>query len=249
MDNFFLLTPTESINRISTLEKIMPIFITIVLIIVIFILKKFIIKKGIFDKSLRLVLGSISCIFLLLYYYLLWTSQGVTPNTLPLHLCFISNILVIILCVYPNKRICIFTLFTGILGGSCSLIFPDIQLSSKYFRYYQFMVCHISIIIIPIYILLVYNFTVKLIDILKSFIILNMIGIPIGVFNEFYKTNYMFISFTSSFAGEGSVFIDILGRDHYFILLELLIFSLICIIYLLIFISRVIKLLFNSNRK
>ncbi len=251
MDNFFVLTPIEPINRISTLEKIIPIIITIVLIITIFILKRFIIKKSTIDKYLRLVLSAISSLFLLVYYYLLWISQGINAHTLPLHLCFISNILAIILCIYPYKKICIFVLFTGVLGGSSSLIFPDLQLSSNYFRYYQFMVCHISIIIIPIYISLVYNFKTKLTDVLKSFIVLNVFGIPIGIFNEFYKTNYMFISFTSSFAANGSIFIDIIGRKHYFILLELFIFSIMLIMYLVIFLFRVIKSLLNSkkNRK
>ena len=248
MDNFFVLTPTESINEISTLEKIIPIFITIALIFTIFILKKFIIKKSTLDRTLRLVLGSISFLFLFLYYYLLWTNQGITPNTLPLHLCFISNILAILLCIYPNKKICIFVLFTGVFGGSSSLIFPDLQLSSNYFRYYQFMICHISIIIIPIYISLVYSFKITLMDVLKVFVLLNIVGIPIGIFNELYKTNYMFISFTSSFAGDGSVFIDIIGTKYYFILLELLIFSAMSIIYLIIFLSRVVKFLFDSRR-
>ena len=248
MDKFFLLTSTESINKISTLEKIIPIFITIFLIIIIFISKRFIIKKDNIDKSLRLVFGSISCLFLMLYYCLLWTSQGVTPTTLPLHLCFISNILAILLCIYPNKKICTFTLFTGVLGGISSLLFPDLQLSSNYFRYYQFMVCHISIIIIPIYISLIYNFKIYLVDALKSFILLNLVGIPIGIFNELYRTNYMFISFTSSFAADGSILIDIIGTEHYFILLELFIFSIMLIMYLAIFLSRVIKVLLNSKR-
>ncbi len=249
MKEFFSLFPTASTNGISSLEKIIPIIITIILVTTIFIIKKHIKKQSNIDKTIRITLCILSGSFLIMYYYLLWSTYGITASTLPLHLCFISNILSLVLCIFPNNKLCNFVLFTGVLGGASSLIFPDLQLSSHYFRYYQFMVCHISIIIIPLYIALIYSFIPKFKDTLMVFIYLNFLGIPIGIFNELYKTNYMFISFTSSFAADGSLFIDIIGTKHYFILLELLVFFAIFTMYLFIFLIDVFKLLILNGYK
>ena len=166
-------------------------------------------------------------------------------DTIPLHICFISNILCIILCFNKSKALSNFLFFIGILGGKVSLLLPDLSLSYEYFRYYQFYICHISIILIPLYFYIVYNYKPNFIDCIKSFLILNIIGIPIGTFNEIYKTNYMFISFTSNFAAKGTILENLISGNNYILYLDIIVFLALIFWYLVILIVSKSKSFFS----
>ncbi len=252
MSKFFSLSNIDVNYEITLIEKIIPIFILIVLIITLYINRDKVRNNKLLDKKIRYYCGIISLIFLSIYYILEWCSNGITVFNLPLHICFISNILCIILCFNKNKKIfnfvvftgilgglssllapeldlsfkyfryyqfmichisiiiipiyfMFFVVFTGILGGLSSLLAPELDLSFKYFRYYQFMICHISIIIIPIYFMFIYKYSITIKDTLKVIFITEILGLSLGVFNEIYNTNYMFVSFTSNEAAKGSI--------------------------------------------
>lgn len=233
--NFFSLDSTYN-YELSTLEKILPIFLLIFIITLLIIFKNKLINNRKLDMYIRYSIAIISFSFLALYYILNWHYYGFNPNTIPLHICFISNILCIILCFNKSKKLCNLLFFIGILGGLASLLLPDLSLSYEYFRYYQFYICHISIIFIPLYFYIVYDYNPRFIDCIKSFVLLQLIGIPIGIFNEIYKTNYMFISFTSNFAAKNNI-LENLGNGPYYILyLELLTFLALILWYFIIYI-------------
>ena len=225
--NFFSLDSTYN-YELSTLEKILPIFLLIFIITLLIIFKNKLINNRKLDMYIRYSIAIIS--FLALYYILNWHYYGFNPNTIPLH------ILCIILCFNKSKKLCNLLFFIGILGGLASLLLPDLSLSYEYFRYYQFYICHISIIFIPLYFYIVYDYNPRFIDCIKSFVLLQLIGIPIGIFNEIYKTNYMFISFTSNFAAKNNI-LENLGNGPYYILyLELLTFLALILWYFIIYI-------------
>lgn len=222
MSKFFSLSNIDTNYEITLLEKIIPIFILIVLIITLYLNRDKIRNNKLLDKKIRYYCGIISLIFLSIYYILEWSKNGVTVFNLPLHICFISNILCIILCFNKNRQLFSFVVFTGILGGLSSLLAPELDLSFKYFRYYQFMVCHISIIIIPVYFIFIYKYNVSLKDTLNVIFITEILGLSLGIFNEIYNTNYMFVSFTSNTAARGSI-LSYIGEGYfYFINLQVL---------------------------
>ena len=239
--NFFSLEPMLN-YELSKNEKIRPIFILLFLIVLLITFKHKLRNNKRLDMSIRYGLAIVSFSFLALYYILKWHDSGFNYDTIPLHICFISNILCIILCFNKSKKLFKFLFFVGILGGIASLLLPDLSLSDEYFRYYQFNVCHISIIVIPLYFYVVYDYRIKFIDCIKSFAILQLIGIPIGIFNEIYKTNYMFISFTSNFASKNSA-LELLGNGDYYILyLEVLTFLGLVLWYFIVYvISNLMK--------
>lgn len=222
MSKFFSLSNTDIHYEITLVEKIVPIFILIAIIITLYLKRNKIRNNKVLDKKLRYSCGIISLIFLLLYYILEWSNNGITVFNLPLHICFISNILCIILCFNKNKNIFNFVVFTGILGGLSSLLAPELDLSFKYFRYYQFMICHISIIIIPVYFIFIYKYIVNIKDTLKVIYVTEIIGLLLGIFNEIYNTNYMFVSFTSNEAAKNSI-LSYIGEGYfYFINLQII---------------------------
>lgn len=234
MSKFFSLSNIDVNYEITLIEKIIPIFILIVLIITLYINRDEIRNNKLLDKKFRYYCGIISLIFLSIYYILEWCSNGITVFNLPLHICFISNILCIILCFNKNKKIFNFVVFTGILGGLSSLLAPELDLSFKYFRYYQFMICHISIIIIPIYFMFIYKYSITIKDTLKVIFITEILGLSLGVFNEIYNTNYMFVSFTSNEAAKGSI-LSYVGEGYfYFINLQILFLIIMLLWYFIL---------------
>lgn len=232
MSKFFSLSNIDINYKITPFEKFIPIFILIVLIIILYLMKNKIRNDKLLDKKVRYSCGIISLIFLILYYILEWSTNGLTVFNLPLHICFISNILCIILCFNKSKNIFNFVIFTGVLGGLSSLLAPALYLSSKYFRYYQFMICHTSIIIIPIYFMFIYKYTINIKDTLKVVFITEILGILLGIFNEIYNTEYMFVSFTSNQAAKHSILYSLGEGYYYFINLQILFLSIMIFWYL-----------------
>lgn len=231
MNKFFSLNSIDVNYKITLLERIIPIFILILLIIALYLNKNKIRNNKLLDKRFRYYCGIISLIFLSIYYILEWSTNGITVFNLPLHICFVSNILCIILCFNKNKKIFNFVVFTGILGGLSSLLAPDLGLSFKYFRYYQFMICHISIIIIPVYFMFIYKYSVTIKDTFKIIIITEILGLSLGIFNEIYNTNYMFVRFTSNEAAKGSILSYIGEGSSYFINLQALFLAIMLLWY------------------
>lgn len=229
MEDFFTLANSNANYQITIYEKLIPLFIVFTIIILLYFNKnKFINNKNL-DKIFRHSLGSISCIFLVAYYYLEWSSNGITPNNLPLHLCFISNIFCIILCFTKSKKIFDFVIYTGVLGGLSSLLVPALDLSFRYFRYYQFMICHGSIIIIPLYFFIVHKYHITLKDTISVILEIELLGVFLGIFNEHFNTYYMFVSFTSNSAAKGSILYYIGSGYIYFINLQVIFLSVILI--------------------
>lgn len=237
MNTFFSLSNMDLNYEITLMEKIIPIFILIAIIITLYLFREKIRNNRLLDKNLRYYSSIISLIFLSLYYILEWSNNGIKVFNLPLHICFISNILCIQLCFNKNKKIFNFVVFTGILGGISSLLSPALDLSFKYFRYYQFMICHISIIIIPVYFMLIYKYTINLKNVLKVIFTTEILGLSLGIFNEIYNTNYMFVSFTSNKAAKGSILSYIGDGYFYFINLQILFLISMLLLYFILKLS------------
>lgn len=238
MNTFFSLSNMDLNYEITLMEKIIPIFILIAIIITLYLFREKIRNNKLLDKNLRYYSAITSLIFLSLYYILEWSNNGIKVFNLPLHICFISNILCILLCFNKNKKIFNFVVFTGILGGISSLFSPALDLSFKYFRYYQFMICHISIIIIPVYFMLIYKYTINLKNVLKVIFTTEILGLSLGIFNEIYNTNYMFVSFTSNKAAKGSILSYIGDGYFYFINLQILFLISTLLLYFILKLSH-----------
>ena len=233
MKNFIILDKEEIISGMNFFERYLPIIILVIIITLIFLFKERIRGSEKLDKRIRLILAIINILITLFYYGGKWIYIGFVPEYLPLHLCYICNIISIILLINKNKKLYVFLIFVGVLGGISSLISMDLTLSYKYFKYYYFSFTHINIVIVPLYFAIVHQYSSNNKEVIKAFIFLQILGIFMGIINYYYESNYFFVSFNSSIAAEGTILENLGSGYFYFINLEILAFFYLSI-YLII---------------
>jgi len=242
MEKFIIYDRVVENYKMNFMERYIPIFILIIILAIIFIYRRKIRGNIKADKVIRGIILSINIAVTITYYIGRWIYIGVNADNIPLHLCYLCNILSIIILLNKNKKIYGFLLFSGLIGGISSLTSMDVTLSSKHLKYYYFMVAHISIIIVPLYFSFVYKYRLKSKDIINSFIYIQILGILMGIINYYFKSNYFFVSFTSNIAAKGTI-LEGLGQGYeYFLKLEIL-----SIIYLCIWL--IINKIFNYYRE
>jgi len=203
-------------------ERFLPIILLIVILFLLFIFKKKIRLNNKFERRLRYFFAGIIIIVTSLFYLGNWIIKGLTINKLPLHLCYICNVLCAAILIKPNKKIFNFLLFAGVLGGISSILSMDKSMSSRYLKYYYFMVAHLSIIIVPIYLSIINKWFISKLELLRAYLILQVMGLSMGIINSIYKTDYFFVSFTSNIAAKGTILEDLGTGYDYFIKLEFL---------------------------
>lgn len=234
MKNFFIFKRPYDIYKMNTFEQIIPLIIMAIIITLLLLYREKIRKNSKVEKIIRYTLTVVSTIFFISYYLANWIITGIELDNLPLHLCYISNVLCIILGINKNKKIYNFTLCYGLIGGIGSLLSMDTSLSSRYFKYYQFMVSHISIIVIPLYFLIIHKYFLNEKEVIRVYITLQIIGITMGVFNHMFNTDYFFVTFNSNIAAKGTILEDIGSGYNYFINLELLSLIYMGMIYIIV---------------
>ncbi|GAB6169598.1 hypothetical protein JCM1393_20580 [Clostridium carnis] len=251
MKEFFILKIPNESYRTSLWEQIIPIIILIVIIIGIKLYKEKIKENKIIDKIIRYTIGILSIGVFTTYYISVWIIEGIKADNLPFHLCYLTSIFCMVLVFTKNKKLFNFSIFAGVIGGISSLISIDMELSFRYFKYYQFMVAHTTIVIIPLYFAIIYEYLPSIKDTLKMFLKLQILGILMGIFNNVYKTNYFFVSFGSNEASKGTILSSLGEGNMYFINLELLVIVCIIIWFVLIniiFNRRIITKYGNFNK-
>lgn len=215
-------------------ERFAPFIILFILIVSIVLTKNIISNNTKLEKRLRVIFSFLVGGVISFYYISNWIILGIHINNIPLHLCYFCTILSIILALNKNKKLFNFILVCGFIGGVGSFISIDLSLSSGYFKYYKFIISHIAIIILPIYFMIIYKYKLNVKELLEVFIELQVVGILMGIFNSYFKTNYFFVSFSSNFAAKGTV-LESLGEGYrYFINLELVTILYFSIIFILI---------------
>lgn len=219
--NFIINTNNDYKYTMNIYERYAPFIILAIFITIIILNKDRIRSNKKIDTKIRVIFSFVILAITSFYYIGNWIVLGINVNNLPFHLCYLCTILSIILSINKNKKIFNFILVCGIIGGVSSFISIDLSLSSKYFKYYQFLLSHIAIIILPIYFRVIYKYKLNISELIKVFVQLEMLGLVMGIFNENFKTNYFFVSFTSNLAARGTI-LESLGNGYsYFINLEI----------------------------
>ena len=219
--NFIVNISDNDYYIMNNYERYAPFIILFLLFLAILILKDFIRYNSKLEKNIRLVFSFITGITISFYYIGNWLILGIDINNLPFHLCYICTILSIILALNKNKKIFNFLLVCGVIGGLSSFIVIDLSLYSSYFKYYQFTLSHISIIILPIYFIVIHNYKLQIKELLEVFIQLEILSIVFGIFNSYFKTNYFFVSFTDNFAAQGTILEGLGNGYRYFVNLQI----------------------------
>jgi hypothetical integral membrane protein (TIGR02206 family) len=130
-------------------------------------------------------------------------------------------IFAIVLLFRQNQTIHAFVLYTGVLGGLVSLITPVMGYDSSFYRYYQFYIAHILLILTPLYFMIIKSYYPTKKETIVSFLILQGMAIFMGIFNVIYGTDYMFIFFNPDKVNKFPVIANFGGVPWYLVWVEL----------------------------
>ena len=167
-----------------------------VLLVVLFFVYKNKIYNSKYEKEIRY---GFSGFLILLQLYMIVSDAIAGKIYIPFHLCTISLILTIILLFTNNKKIFTLVFFTGIIGGIVTFAIPELAHNGyNRFRFYEFIIAHTAIILVPIYYLTNHKFKITKKGFLFTMISVNVVGflmLPVNMLlRAVYdpEANYMF---------------------------------------------------------
>ena len=169
-------------------------------------------------------------------WYIITDNWHIT-SSLPFELCSIATIMGGIMLITKNRFLFEVFYFIAIGGAIQAIVTPDLYFGFPQFRFLQFFIDHMLLVISPIILIIFYQFNITFKSLIKSFITLNGIALIVYIINHIISANYMFLTEKP----QGGSLLDFLGPyPYYLISLEGVTF----IIFLILFLPFFIK---NSN--
>ncbi|GEL76788.1 YwaF family protein [Tenuibacillus multivorans] len=170
--------------------------------------------------------------------YQLWfllNGQWDIKINLPLQLCSISLYLCTFMLLSKSYRLFEITFFVSMSGAFLAIVTPELFFGFPHFRFFQFFIAHMVIVLSCLYMLWVEEFRPTFMSVIRSFIVLNVIAVFVFIINKLIGSNYMFLVEKPS----NTSIIDYLGPYPWYILsLEAVAFALFILIYLVIYLLR-----------
>lgn len=196
--NFFAMEydPNVKFDMYTSMHLIM-LAIFIVLVILFFVFK----NKLAESKHEKAIKYSVGIFFAAVQVYIIIQNAFHGKVWLPFHLCSMSYIMAMILLITDNEKIFKFLFFTGILGGLVTFAIPELEHNGwNRFRFYEFIMAHTAIMVVPIYYLTNKGYRITLKDTIIGIVLTNIIGfamIPVNLLLESTGieegANYMFV--------------------------------------------------------
>lgn len=157
------------------------------------------------------------------------TGQWNAQSSLPLELCSIASIASGIMLLTKNKHLFEIFYFIGIGGAVQAILTPDLNFGFPQYRFLQFFFDHMLLILAPLLMIWLYDFTITKRSLLKSWLTLQGIAAVVFVCNLFLDANYMFLRRKPS----GGSLLDFLGPYPYYIFsLEIVVMIIFFLLYL-----------------
>ncbi|MEI3607491.1 TIGR02206 family membrane protein [Pseudogracilibacillus sp. SE30717A] len=168
-----------------------------------------------YRRRIRLTVGwglIISRISLDIWY--IQTGMWDINSSLPLELCSIASLACAIMLLTKNHYIFEAFYFIAIGGAIQAIATPDLYFGFPQYRYMQFFIDHFLLILSPLIMIWLYQFTITLRSLLRAFITINCIAVIVFIVNIVASANYMFLIQKPS----GSSLLDFLGPYPYYLL-------------------------------
>lgn len=152
-----------------------------------------------------------------------------TSNTLPFELCSISLYMCVLMLFFRSKKIFQIVYFTGIAGALQALLTPALDYPFPHFRFIQFFIAHIAIILAVLYMVWVERAKPTWKSIGYAMLFLNVLLVVVGGINYITGGNYMFLAHKP----ETASLLDVLGPYPWYLLsLEAVAFGMFIVLYL-----------------
>ncbi|MBU1020781.1 MAG: TIGR02206 family membrane protein [Firmicutes bacterium] len=195
--DFFAYTSLEDAipHGLTMLERLLPI---VILFIILFLIRKFAIKINDYQKEhiVRYVLAIMMLIgeagFLIWNYIHSLHDEVRFIDTLPLQLCSYAIWALAFILIFKSKKVYNYIFVFGIVSV-LALTFPNLNHGFNSFRYYQLYYSHSLLVIALYYMYRVHGFYPKKTDLIKSFILLQIIIVYSIILNIIFGTAFLFI--------------------------------------------------------
>lgn len=115
-------------------------------------------------------------------------------QNLPLHLCGLSGIMGIILLFRFNNAMAQIFYYFGMTGSIHSLLTPEFDLGMQGYFFYGYFISHGGLLMICLYLIIHKGFEPEKGSWLKTFAIIQVFVLFIGLFNFLTGSNYMYLS-------------------------------------------------------
>ncbi len=172
-------------------------------------------KEGNRSRAGRYVLASILLLAELSLNWWYWQEQIFNvKDTLPLELCSISLYLCIIMLLLRQKFIFQIVYFIGIGGAIQALLTPVLFYGFPHFRFFQFFIAHMVIILSVLYMVWVEGLRPTLKSVGLTMLALNLLLVIVLPLNWLLGGNYMFLAYKP----ETASLLDFLGPYPWYLL-------------------------------
>ena len=205
-----------------------------------FIALYFIIAFKTNDEKLPIILKVSSLLVLLMtlanHIILIFIDSWTVTDNLPLHLCSISAIICCFIgFIKKNQILFEFLFYAGIIGGTLSILTPQITLYKELnFFYIMFYFKHASIITIPLFMRFNMKLNLSKNSWFKVFVLINIILFIIIPINNLLSSNYLYVS-TPPQVNNPLIINNlnkIMGIPTYVFYWEIIMISLLLVLYL-----------------
>lgn len=154
------------------------------------------------DKTKNNILRTIGALFLVgeisFRIWLIYHKQPWYTNV-PLHLCSINALVGAYFLLFKlnniNKRVFGVWFILAAQGAFLATIYSQMAVGFSHFRYWEYYLIHILLVIAPIFVLLFKNIIPTKKDAINALITMIILYIPVVIFNTIFNTTYMYISF------------------------------------------------------
>jgi len=183
--------------KLYSLQHLVPLFLTVFLV---FMVYKFRDNLRGFKYESWIRFSLITILVLAEVSIALW--RGITgtfniTHTLPLHLCSFSAFAIEIVLLTKSKRIMDYIYYISVGGAFIAMFYPDLRYSFTQFRYLEFFIFHITIIISVFYMVFVHKLMPSASALWKSALVVHLLAIPIIIFNYIVDGSYWMLVNTS----------------------------------------------------
>ena len=188
--------PNVKFDMYTSMHLVMLV-IFIAIVVLFFVFKNRIAES----KHEKVIKHSIAYFFIAMQVFIIIQNAIHGKIWLPFHLCSMSYVMAIIVLLTDNEKIFKYLFFSGILGGLVTFAIPELEHSGwNRFRFYEFIIAHTAIMLIPLYYLTNKGYRITLKDTIIGIVITNIIGfsmIPVNMLLESTGieegANYMFV--------------------------------------------------------
>ena len=132
-------------------------------------------------------------VYLLTNIYAILIDDWTVQDFLPLHLCNISYFICILLLLNKKKWMYEWTLLLALPSALNAIITPELIWGSSKWHIFEYYFMHGSLILVPLYLMFVMNYKLRLLSWWKTFLRAQIVIIIVFLINLMLGSNYMFL--------------------------------------------------------